>query len=67
MISYCQKVKERTSRAKEGIVGCVWILIGLVVKLQNMLTNKCLNHTSHYTLLSSLKVIERLDPGEVND
>lgn len=63
MISYCQKVKELRSRANEGIVGCVWIL----VKLQNMLTNKCLNHTSHYTLLSSLKGIESLDPGEVND
>ena len=63
MISYCKKVKELTSRANEGIVGCVWIL----VKLQNMLTTKCLNPTSHYTLLSSLKGIERLDQGEVND
>ena len=28
-----------------------------------MLKNKCLNHTSHYTLPSSLKGIEKLDPG----
>ena len=26
-----------------------------------------LNHTSHYTLPSSLKGIEKLDPGEVDD
>ena len=28
-----------------------------------MLKNKCLNHTSHYTLPSSLKGTEKLDPG----
>ena len=31
-----------------------------------MLKNKCLNHTSHYPLPSSLNGIEKLDPGGVN-
>ena len=32
-----------------------------------MLKNECLNHTSHYTLPNSLKGIEKLDPGGVDE